>query len=387
MLDKTAALHLPDAMSSDANLFASGRHRRVVLVQTQAEGAGAQEISRILGKGLEQLGYDVHYVFFFRRTAAFDGQKNTFFCARNRPQGIDDGLHMLAALVRHVRALRPDAVLCFQHYGNILGGTVARLVGAKTVIVNRTSSNDFVPYWAQLADRLLGYVGTFDHVVVNSQTVEAEYRRYAQRYRRRVVRIDHGFESKRTDQDRATARRVLKLPADTMLLGCVARLHPGKNLSAAVRLLALENTWHLAIAGQGEALDELRRLAQSLGVAGRVHFLGELPPSMVALLLGALDVFVFPTLAETFGLAAVEAAQAGVPVVANDLEVLREVLAVDGKPCALFVDVNNVDAFAAAVRRALQDRELRDSLAVCGAALSDRYSLDRMIARYAALIQ
>jgi glycosyltransferase involved in cell wall biosynthesis len=382
MLDRTAPLHLPRERALSA-----GRERRIVLVQTQAEGAGAQEISRILGKGLERLGYDVHYVFFFRRTAAFDGQKNTFFCARTRPAGLADGIRMMAALMRHLRALQPGTVLCFQHYGNIIGGLAARCLGAGTVIVNRTTSSKLVPWWARAADLLLGLAGVFDKVVVNSRTVEAEYDRYASRYRRRVVRIDHGFETKRTDFDKATTRRLLKLPADATLLGSVARLHPGKNLNAAIRLLAIEPHWHLAIAGQGEELDPLRQLAQALGVSARVHFLGELPPSIVALLLGALDVFVFPTRAETFGLAAVEAAQAGVPVVVNDLEVLREVLAVDGMPCALFVDTENTDAFAAAVRQVLNDDGLRHSLTGRAAALSERYSLDAMVDAYAALIE
>ena len=60
------------------------RHRRVMLVQTQAEGAGAQEITRILGKASRR-GYEVHHVFFFRRTGAFDQQPNTYFCALERP--------------------------------------------------------------------------------------------------------------------------------------------------------------------------------------------------------------------------------------------------------------------------------------------------------------
>jgi glycosyltransferase involved in cell wall biosynthesis len=390
MLDKTALIHLPRAQGqgcSDQGVRPAARQRRVVLIQTQAEGAGAQEVSRILGNGLEQLGFDVHYVFFFRRTAAFDGQKNTFFCTRTRPSGLGDSALMLAALLRHLRTLRPDAALCFQHYGNIVGGLAARAAGVRNVIANRTTSKDLVPRWARFADLLLGLGGVFDRVVVNSRTVEAEYARYARRYRRRVVRIEHGFEPKRTDFDKVTARRLLELPADAVLLGSVARLHPGKNLAAAIRLLTLERTWHLAIAGQGEALDDLRALTRSLGVTGRVHFLGELPPSIVALLLGALDVFVFPSLAETFGLAAVEAAQAGVPVVANDLPVLREVLAVDGEPCAQFVDVDDTALFAATVRRVLHDQELRSALILRGAALSERYSLDEMVGRYAALIR
>jgi glycosyltransferase involved in cell wall biosynthesis len=98
-------------------------------------------------------------------------------------------------------------------------------------------------------------------------------------------------------------------------------------------------------------------------------------------------VFVFPSQAESFGLAAVEAAQAGIPVVANDLRVLREVLAVDDEPCALFVDAANPETFAAAVQRLLDDGALKATLTARGRELSRRYSPDLMIADYLALIE
>jgi len=103
--------------------------------------------------------------------------------------------------------------------------------------------------------------------------------------------------------------------------------------------------------------------------------------------LRALDVFVFPSMAETFGLAAVEAAQSGVPVVANDIPVLREVLAVDEGPCALFAAANDERAFAASVRRLLTDDDLRARLCGRGRMLSQKYSFDAMVDQYAALLE
>jgi glycosyltransferase involved in cell wall biosynthesis len=359
---------------------------RIALLQTQAEAAGAQEISRILGQGLEARGYDVHHVFFFRRTAAFDHQPNTFFCASERPTGIMGAVRMSVALVRHLKALRPDAALCFQHYGNIVGAVAAKLGGVELIVANRTSASSLVPRWARWIDLLFGCAGLFSKVVVNSKAVEEEYSGYPRGYRSQVVRIEHGFATKMSSMSRVEARRSLDLPANAILLGSVARLHPGKNLAAAIRLLPLDRDWHLALAGQGAERDELMRLATDLGVAGRLHFVGELPPERVSAFLRALDVFVFPTLAETFGLAAVEAAQAGVPVVANDLAVLREVLAVEGKPCALFVDAADTGAFAAAVSAVLADKDLNMVLSARGSKLSKRYSLDAMVDGYAGLI-
>ncbi len=355
-------------------------------LQTQAEAAGAQEISRILGCGLAAQGHDVHHAFFFRRTAACDGLPNTFFCARERPTSPLQLMRMFRVLVRYLKDLQPDAVVCFQHYGNIIGTLAARLAGVRVVIVNRNSAKSLVPWWIRGLDLTFGVAGWFQAVVVNSSSVEQEYCSYPRRYRRRLVRIEHGFDKKTTGLSRDKARKVLGLPADVVLLGSAARLHPLKNLGAAIRLL-VGRPWHLAIAGQGSGRQQLMDTASSLGVRDRLHFVGELPANRIGDFLGSLDVFVFPSLAETFGLAAVEAAQAGVPVVANDLDVLREVLAVDGEPCALFVDVNDTKAFVEGVQRVVGDEDLRLHLASRATKLSSRYSLDAMVRRYAALIE
>jgi glycosyltransferase involved in cell wall biosynthesis len=363
------------------------RKPRVVMIQTQAEGAGAQEISRILGQGFEAQGYEVHHVFFFRRTSAFDSVPNAFFCALQRPAGVSGVVSMFTVLVRHLGELRPDVVLCFQHYGNIVGALAARVAGTKAIIANRTSAKVLEPRWTRWIDFAFGTTGLFKKIVVNSKEIDQEYRRYPRRYRARVARIDHGFESKSTDLSRGAARRAFALPENITLLGSVARLHPMKNLDAAIRLLVIHQDWHLALAGQGPAQAQLENLAKSLGVLDRVHFMGELPPAQIGIFLQTLDVFVFPSQAESFGLAAVEAAQAGIPVVANDLGVLREVLAVDELPCALFVDAANPEIFAAAVQRLLDDDALKAALTSRGRDLSRRYSPDAMIADYLALIE
>jgi glycosyltransferase involved in cell wall biosynthesis len=355
------------------------------MIQTQAEGAGAQEISRILAKGFTAAGYDVHTIFLFRRTAAFDRQPNTWFCAAQRPRGPVEAVRMLANLYSHLRTIAPDVVLCFQHYGNIIGSIVARLAGLRRIYANRTSSD--LPRWIRAIDRLLVQSGIVKQMVVNSASVEREYDGSPAWYRSRIVRIDHGFEPRCSELTRAAARASFGLDPDAALLGCVARLHPGKNLAAAMKLLPGNPRWHLALAGQGDQQGELEDLASALGVRDRVTFAGELSPARIGDFLRTLDIFVFPSLAETFGLAPVEAAQAGVPVVANDLEVLREVLSVDDEACARFVDVNDTPAFERIVADLLANQAARDALTTRACLLATRYSLGKMAAGYLELIE
>ena len=360
---------------------------RVVLAQTQAEAAGAQEIARILGHDLSKRGYDVHYVFFFRRTNAFDNVPNAFFCAGSRPSSAWGVLKTFWRFWRHLRSLRPSSILTFQHYGNILGAPIARAAGLAPVIANQNTARAQMKPWVIQAERLLAQCSVYSSIVVNSAHTLTEYDADPAAVRKRMVRIDHGFEPKLGRLTRADARALFKLPQTVPLLGCVARLHPDKNQAAAIRLLQENSSWHLALAGQGADRSVLEDLAVNLGVRDRLHFAGELSTHDLAEFLRSLDVFVFPSRLESFGLAAVEAAQAGVPVVCNDLSVLREVLEIDSRPCALFADTEDPRAFAKCVERVLSEPELRADMVKQGQRLNERYSCDTMVEGYVRLLE
>ncbi|TYO67597.1 glycosyltransferase family 4 protein [Bradyrhizobium hipponense] len=359
---------------------------RVLLVQTQAENAGAQEISRLLGVGLTARGYQVSNLFFFRKSDSFDEPPNTFYCASSRPGDPLALLRMLWRLGRNIRAIRPDAVLTFQHFGNVIGGGISRLVSRAPVVANQVSSALSMSWPVRAADIVMGSLGFFDHITLNSLDMQREYSRYPSAYRSRMTHVAHGFDDKSIALPKETARRQFDLPQDSILLGCAARLHPHKRLDLAIRLLPDEPSWHLALAGQGTDEARLRQLAEELKVSDRLHLVGEIPPRRMADFLACLDVFVFPTQAETFGLAAVEAASAGVPSVVTDLPVLREVLSFEGRPTALFVDASDHAKLSAAVSTILADQNLSDELRQNAKSLKLRYSVDAMVEEYVQIL-
>ncbi len=360
---------------------------RILFVQTQAENAGAQEISRLIGQGLEARGFEVHHLFLYRVSAACDGLSNVVFVARERPSGPLRFGKFLWRLVREIRRIRPDVALCFQHYGNVIAAPAARLAGVPLVVANHVSARSTINTVVRKIDRMWGLCGVYHAITVNSKDLYRDYADYPARYRDLIAMIPHGFEDKTAGIDRVFSRRHFGLPQEAKVIGSVSRLHPLKQIDLAIRLLPERPGLHLAMAGQGPDAARLRQLAETLNVLDRVHLVGELPGSEIGRFLAMLDVFVFPTAAETFGLAAVEAAQAGVPVVANDLPVLREVLAVAGEPCALFVDAADTAAFGDAVDRVLSDEMVAEALARQGRRLSETYPLDGMIDAYAAIIE
>jgi glycogen(starch) synthase len=97
-------------------------------------------------------------------------------------------------------------------------------------------------------------------------------------------------------------------------------------LEAMPRLRRRHPGLRLVVAGQGSKADELAALARRKRVAGSVTFAGFLGGADVAALLSAADVAVVPSRYEPFGLAALEAAAAGAPLVVADTGGLRELV-------------------------------------------------------------
>lgn len=368
------------------------RPLRLLLVQTQAEAAGAQEISRVLGDELTlprrggEPEFEVHHLFLYRKTNGCDDFPNVHFVADPRPSGPISAIKFVVNLFSLIRDIRPDVLLTFQHYGNIVGAPAGRLLGISHVIANQVSPQAVIRRPVSWIDRMLGLTGCYDAITVNSLATLADYADYPERYRRLITHVPHGFADKTISISKEQARASFGLPMGVKLLGSVARLNTIKRLDLSIRTLQHLPDVELALLGQGPAEADLRSLAEQLGVADRVHFLGEVSPLEVGRFLAALDVFVFPTQTETFGLAAVEAAQAGVPVIATDLPVMREVLQVDGEPCGLFLDPTDTTAFAAEVRRVLDHPDLRQRLSNAGRELRRLHSPEAMADGYRRLI-
>lgn len=360
---------------------------RIALVQTQAETAGAQEISRILARGFEAGGHDVCRIVFFRRRTSSDAVADVAVVCPTRPSTPWATLAFLARLWRMLRRTRPDVVLTFQHRGNVTVAPVARLAGCRAVVANQVAGGAMPHPLVRWADSVLGVTGFYRRIVINSVATEAMDRAYRPAYARLIRRIDRAFQDKTAAVPPREARAALGLPQDVPLLGCASRLDPSKQLDSAIRLLAVRPAFHLAIAGQGSDRKRLEALAAALGVTERLHLVGDLGRGEIGVFLAGLDVFLHPSASASFGLAPVEAAQAGVPVVCNDLPVLRDVLSIAEEPCALFVDVQDPEALAGVVDRALTDRDLTSRLRSRGRRLRERYPADAMVEDYLRLIE
>lgn len=105
----------------------------------------------------------------------------------------------------------------------------------------------------------------------------------------------------------------------------VGSLIPVKNQALLLRALARVPDLSLQIAGEGVLRSELQTLASKLKVAQRVEFLGEVNHADLPRLYQAADVFIQTSRHEAQGMAALEAAACGLPVVGTPVGVLPEI--------------------------------------------------------------
>ncbi|MFZ5823111.1 MAG: 1,4-alpha-glucan branching protein domain-containing protein [Bacillota bacterium] len=113
----------------------------------------------------------------------------------------------------------------------------------------------------------------------------------------------------------------------------VGRLVQEKGVQTAIgALVHLAHPAHLVVAGRGPMEEELRRLAQSLGVAGRVHFIGRVSDAEKDGWLQNAAAGLVPSLYEPFGIVALEVMAARTPVIVGDTGGLSEIVThgVDG---------------------------------------------------------
>jgi len=174
--------------------------------------------------------------------------------------------------------------------------------------------------------------------------------------------IDLAAYEKQVDRDEV--RRRLGLPLDVPLITYVARFCGHKNheqlLRVAGRLNSGGTVAHFAFAGShGEQLEPLKERCSLRADISMLIGLEDITD-----LLMASDVFVFPSLEEGFGIVALEAQAAGLPVIASAFETIREACAPSHRE--LMFAPNNDEACLSQLRRILESTGLRERLSMDG---------------------
>ena len=138
----------------------------------------------------------------------------------------------------------------------------------------------------------------------------------------KIVVIPNGFkESLYYPMDKTMCRTKLNLPLGKVILFNISNLIESKGhthlLSAISDIIPVTDNLLCYIAGKGNYRDVLNAQLAELQLQDYVEFLGWIPDEQVPLWMNACDLFVHPSLAESFGIVQIEAMACGKPVVAT----------------------------------------------------------------------
>jgi glycosyltransferase involved in cell wall biosynthesis len=291
------------------------------------------------------------------------------------PMHGDADVAMVWRLIRLIRAARPELVHLHSRIGaDVWGGVAARMAGTPVIHTRRVDNPE--PRWLvaakyRLHDRVIAISEGIARVLLSEGLPPAKLR---------VVRSAVDWQRYAGSCVRAEVAAELGVPGDALLIGVVAQLIPRKGhrflLDALPPLVRLYPRLRVLVFGQGPEEQALRHRILEAGLGDRVLLVGF--RSDLDRILPCLDLLVHPATMEGLGVSLLQAASAGVPILASRTGGIPEAVR-DGET-GLLVPHGDVPALAAALESLLGDADLRRRLGEGGRALMRReFSIDAMV--------
>ena len=116
----------------------------------------------------------------------------------------------------------------------------------------------------------------------------------------------------------------------------------------------------LLIYGKGELKNKLEDLTKELQIEDKVFFKGYISNENVPKVLNEMDIFVVPSINESFGVAAVEAMACELPVIVSNADGLKEV--VENNKTGFVIETKNSKAIAEKIKLLINEKELRKKI-------------------------
>jgi glycosyltransferase involved in cell wall biosynthesis len=219
-----------------------------------------------------------------------------------------------------------------------------------------------------------------EQVVTVSEHSRREIVRSTGTHSGRIAVIPNGIDFQPNPDPAVLRHRGIRSP----YLLYAGSYEPRKNLAGAIecfREVMLAGYPHQLVAiverESGHAA-QLHAQLDRLALGDRVHLVHSLSQPDLRALYTQAEIVLFPSLAEGFGLPPLQAAACGVPVIASDLPVLREIMG----DASEFVDPHDACAMAETVIGLIMDRRRRRELATRGPARARLFGVDACVRRH-----
>lgn len=184
----------------------------------------------------------------------------------------------------------------------------------------------------QAADRVIAVSELTRRIVIGKYGIPAE----------KVVTVHNAVRFGESED--AVPERAVKDKVVTFLGRITYQKGPDYFVEAAAKVLQRVPDVRFVMAGSGDLMNHVVRRVAQLGIADRFHFTGFLKGGEVQRMFRLSDVYVMPSVSESFGISPLEAMRSGVPVIISRQSGVAEVL-----DYAIKVNYWDVDALADAI--------------------------------------
>ena len=165
-----------------------------------------------------------------------------------------------------------------------------------------------------------------------------------------------------------------------LVFGTLSRLTPQKDLPCLLKGFATHSCNYpsdmLKIAGTGELLSDLSKMASSLGISEKVEWLGKVGNSDE--FLSNLDAFVLTSKYEGFGLVILESLRSKVPLLCSKSDAAQEIL---GEQYSGLFDIGDSESLARLMGQ-MRDEKFRTRLDTLGARVLPKYTIEASVERH-----
>lgn len=345
---------------------------RILHVISSMETGGAQKLLSELLPALARIGTETSLVV-FRRT----GNHLEKILEENGIEiislGIDNNKspRLIPALRKHIAG----ADLAHIHLFPSLYEAAAASAGLPTPLVyteHSTSNRRRSRRWMRPIERRV-YSAYTRIAAISQPAAEALNEWLGEKATPRIVTIENGIDIGKIRD----AEPIFPAPGCKIIL-MISRFSPSKDQQTLIRALPLvaDKDIKVIFAGDGPTIPECRHLAETLGLSRRILFLGS--RSDAPSLAKGATIGVQSSNWEGFGLTAVEMMAAGIPVIASDVEGLRQV--VEG--AGLLFPKGDEKMLARQIDALLRDSALYDETARKSLLRADDYSIARTARKY-----
>jgi len=166
------------------------------------------------------------------------------------------------------------------------------------------------------------------------------------------------------EEDTPVTRAEFDIPDGAPLILLLSRMHWKKGVDTLLEALKPLEGYYALLAGSGPEIEKYQKMAQDLGVAERVRFLGWRDDRQA--LLNIADICVLPSRYEPFGTVIAESWYTGVPLVAAKAAGAKQYVTHDQD--GLLCEIDDVDGLSRQLQRAGEDKKLRKHLVKKGEA-------------------